>query len=158
VHITVIHIGSNVGKREKYLYACKVMLEETVGRITKSSMIYKTEAWGKKDQNEFLNQAFQIETQLGLEDLLAACQRIEARLERDRSIRWGPRTIDLDIIFYDRVSIDRNHLCVPHPRMHLRNFVLYPVAEIVPEYIHPVLLQTVLELKEASKDLSHVSV
>jgi len=158
VHIAILHIGSNLGNRKAYLAKCKFLLEEKVGKISKESKFYQTEAWGLKNQDDFINQAFVVETELNLQDLLYNCQHIEALLHRKREVRWGPRTIDIDIIFYNNEVVSDGDVVVPHPRMHERNFVLHPLAEIVPEYIHPILKKSVQELKSGSKDTSYVSI
>ncbi|WP_235297026.1 2-amino-4-hydroxy-6-hydroxymethyldihydropteridine diphosphokinase [Portibacter marinus] len=157
MHNAIIHIGSNLGNRKSFLSKCRFLLREKVGTILKSSSIYTTEAWGLKGQKEFLNQAFQMETELSLHELLKTCQEIENLLFRQREIPWGPRTIDIDIIFYDNEVTEDENVIIPHPRMHERNFVLHPLAEIVPEYVHPILKQSILQLKQNSKDPSYVS-
>jgi 2-amino-4-hydroxy-6-hydroxymethyldihydropteridine diphosphokinase len=158
MHKVILHIGSNVGNKLKYLAVCKRLIKEKIGRVVKSSSIFETEAWGLKNQDSFLNQAFEVSTNLGPESILEICQEIEALLSRERSVRWGPRTIDIDIIFYDNLIIEDDLLSIPHPRMHERNFVLIPLNEIAPQWEHPILNKSVHQLLEESQDKSHVSI
>ncbi|MCL4109842.1 UNVERIFIED_CONTAM: hypothetical protein GTU68_028751 [Idotea baltica] len=157
MHKAILHIGSNIESRIKNLELCAKYIGEKTGNIVKSSAIYETEAWGLKDQNSFLNQAFEIETSLDIYELLETCQEIELLLQRNREIRWGPRTIDIDIIFYDNLIINNEIIDLPHPRMHERNFVLFPLSEIIPEWHHPILNKSVIELKNNTQDESYVS-
>ncbi|WP_235295110.1 2-amino-4-hydroxy-6-hydroxymethyldihydropteridine diphosphokinase [Portibacter lacus] len=157
MHKAILHIGSNIGNRLKHLGLCKKFIEDKAGNVTKTSAIYETEAWGLKDQKSFLNQAFEIETELDIYELLSSCQEIEVLLHRKRDIRWGPRTIDIDIIFYDDLILKNEIIDLPHPRMHERNFVLFPLSEIVPEWHHPILKKSVAELKNNTQDDSYVS-
>jgi len=158
MHTAILHIGSNVGNRLKYLSVCKTLISQRIGAIENSSSVYETEAWGLKEQEAFLNQAFEVSTSLDILDLLSICQEIENTLNRTRSIKWGPRTIDIDIIFYDDLEIDEEKIQIPHPRMHERNFVLFPLYEIVPNWHHPTLGKSVKELKNESQDTSNVSI
>ncbi len=151
-HKTILHIGSNEGDARANLHRCIELISSLIGKVEQISSIYRTEAWGKLDQNDFLNQAISVKTSLSLNDLLSACQKIENLLKRQRTIKWGPRTIDIDIIFYDDEIIEEEDLIVPHPRMHERNFVLVPLSEIAPQLVHPILKKSVDELKEESED------
>jgi 2-amino-4-hydroxy-6-hydroxymethyldihydropteridine diphosphokinase len=126
------------------------------GPIQKQSTIYETEAWGMKDQPAFYNQALCIETTLSPEELMAMLLSIETSMGRERLIPLGPRTIDLDILYYNQTIIEAQGLIIPHPRLAARNFVLAPLVEIAPDFEHPVLKKTNFQLYEASTDTSVV--
>lgn len=134
-----ISIGSNIGDRAHYLRESMNLLnsrEDTV--VEKVSSIYETEPVGYTNQASFLNVVIQIRTALTAENLLAACQEIEQKLGRERTIRWGPRTVDLDILLYNEEKIETANLSVPHPRMAERAFVLVPLLEIAPNVKSPI--------------------
>lgn len=149
---TILHIGSNVGDAKANLERCVGLIEERIGTCKSLSSVYLTQAWGLENQNDFLNQALEIETLLSIEAVLETCMAIEAKMGREKNIKWGPRIIDIDIIFYGQEILESDNLIVPHPRMHDRNFVLYPLAEIIPEWLHPILGKSIAELKESSPD------
>lgn len=144
-----IGLGSNVGDRTSMLRGALGRLA-ALGRVDAVSSLYETEPWGKTDQPLFLNAACALETDLGPEPLLRELLRIEAELGRERSpeSRWGPRSIDLDLLLYDERELRLPGLVVPHPRLHERAFALVPLAEIAPEAIHPALHARVKDLAE----------
>ncbi|TDF91563.1 2-amino-4-hydroxy-6-hydroxymethyldihydropteridine diphosphokinase [Paenibacillus piri] len=127
-----IGLGSNIGDRERYLAEAIRQLEshEHV-RISGRSAIYETDPIGLTDQAPFLNMALELETTLRAEGLLAVMQQIEQNLGRTREVRWGPRTIDLDLLLYGDVAQDDPQLILPHPRMMERAFVLVPLVEVM---------------------------
>lgn len=134
-----ISIGSNIGDRLKHLKEAVRALHSHEGiSVLSVSSIYETEPVGYSDQADFLNLATGIETELSAHELLAVCQEIERELGRVRDVRWGPRTVDLDILLYNNDLIETEDLVVPHPRMHERAFVLIPLLEIAPAIGHPV--------------------
>ena len=135
-------IGGNMGERMANLAGAIDKLNIECGRITASSSIYETEAWGLKEQPAFLNQALVLETALGAEKLLEEILKIEIALGRKREIPLGPRIIDIDIIYFNDEIINSSNLTIPHPSMAERKFVLTPLAEIAPAYMHPILLKT----------------
>jgi len=135
-------IGGNMGDRMANLANARNSINIDCGHITASSSIYETEAWGYKEQPAFLNQALAIETTLEAEKLLEEILKIEIALGRKREIPLGPRIIDIDIIYYNDEIINSSALTIPHPSMSARKFVLIPLAEIAPAYIHPILLKT----------------
>ncbi len=152
----VLHIGSNLGNRTENIARAIASLQKRVGVITQQSAIYKTAAWGVENQPDFLNIALILETIMLPEEVLDAVLPIELEIGRIRNERWGPRLIDIDIMFYNDWRIDYPNLTIPHPRIHERNFVLIPLAEIIPHFVHPVLGRTILELKETCIDESDV--
>ncbi|GIN88370.1 2-amino-4-hydroxy-6-hydroxymethyldihydropteridine pyrophosphokinase [Heyndrickxia sporothermodurans] len=132
-NIAYLSIGSNIEDREKNLHeACGLLKCEKGVNILSVSSIYETDPVGYTDQGKFLNIAVKVETELIAEDLLDKCLQIEKEMGRIRKIRWGPRTIDLDILLYNNENIETEKLIVPHPRMHERAFVLVPLLEIDP--------------------------
>lgn len=129
-----IALGTNIEPRETYLKdALNEVVEESHTKIVKSSAIYETAPVGYLDQSNFLNMVIKVETSLASIDLLDYCQGIEQQLGRKRSIRNGPRTIDLDILLYNQENSNTERLILPHPRMQERAFVIIPLNEIEPD-------------------------
>lgn len=124
-------LGTNMGDRLNYLnQACRLLnLHENISLTNKSS-IYETKAWGYTEQNDFLNMCVEIETTLNAQELLKICNEIEEKLNRERVIRWGPRTIDIDILFFNDIILKEENLEIPHPRIQNRAFVLIPLMDI----------------------------
>lgn len=134
----VLGIGSNLGDRLDTLQRAVDLLNAEPGiRVTRSSRIFETEPVGGVDQPEFLNAVLEIDTDLEPHELLGATQRVESALGRTREIRWGPRTLDVDILLIDGRTIDDPDLTVPHPRMHERAFVLVPLLDLRPTPVLP---------------------
>jgi 2-amino-4-hydroxy-6-hydroxymethyldihydropteridine diphosphokinase len=145
-----IGIGSNLGdKKENIRKSIKFMEEKC--KIIKVSSLYKTEPIGYKNQDWFLNCTIKAETELKPLELLRFLQSIEKKLGRIRTIKNGPRTIDLDILFYNKKVINKRRLIIPHPRLHERAFVLDPLKEIAANFIHPVLKKPINELNSTKK-------
>jgi len=149
--IAYIGLGSNMGDK---LAACRRALEllTRAGRINRVSSFYCTEPVGYPDQEMFLNAVAELETDLSPLALLAACHVIEEELGRNRMFRWGPRTIDLDILLYGNQVVNTGELTIPHPLMAERRFVLTPLCEIAPAAVHPVSKKTVSHLLEELSD------
>ena len=139
-------IGGNLGDRAAYLQLAVKHIEALCGKITSSSSIYETAAWGNTNQPAFYNQAIQLMTPMAPEDLLEQLLAIEIEMGRVRTQKYGPRTIDLDILMIDDNVIDTQALTIPHPELHNRRFALLPLAEIAPSLFHPILDKSVSEL------------
>ncbi len=144
-----IGLGSNLGTREKNIQKAVDLLEKSPGvRVAKLSPFYETEPVGDVPQGKFINAVAEVYTALFAPGLLAVCRNIEDALGRVRTVKWGPRTIDLDILLYGEEVIQTKELTVPHPLMHEREFVLRPLSDIAPDAYHPVLEKTAQELLE----------
>ena len=144
-HTVFIALGTNLGNRLANLQAAiQSMPPEVI--VLAESHIYETPPWGYKDQPAFLNMVIKAETELEPEQLLQYLKELETELGREQSFHWGPRLIDLDILFYDDLVLDSPPLIIPHPRLHERAFVLVPLMELAPELIHPVFKKSVREL------------
>ena len=144
-----IALGSNMGDKKKYLEDAISALEHTpCCKISAVSSFLETEPYGVTDQDVFLNACLKLHTLLTPMELLDELHRIEKEAGRERLIHWGPRTLDLDIIFYDDLICSDNDLCIPHVEMHKRDFVLKPLHEIAPYMHHPANGKTVHEMLE----------
>jgi 2-amino-4-hydroxy-6-hydroxymethyldihydropteridine diphosphokinase len=127
-----LSLGSNLGDRQATLLAALDALDRGGARIIRRSSLYETGPVGKIDQPRFLNLVVEVATDLTPADLLALCQSVERELGRVRKERWGPRTLDIDILLYDRLTMQTPSLTIPHPEMTRRRFVLEPLLEIAP--------------------------
>jgi 2-amino-4-hydroxy-6-hydroxymethyldihydropteridine diphosphokinase len=152
LHTVYLHTGSNIGNRAGHLQHAVQRIEAEAGALIALSALYVTEPWGNTRQPEFLNQALCIHTALQPHELLRVLLAIETNMGRRRIEKWGERIIDLDIIFFDDRVIDTAGLHIPHRQAHLRNFVLAPLCEIAPDFVHPVLNKTIRQLLEESPD------
>ncbi len=142
-----IGLGSNLGNRKENITKAIEKLSKTSGiELVKQSSLIETEPYGKLDQPDFLNCVIIVKTDINPEHLLEICNKIENDLGRIRKEKWGPRTIDLDILFIDDYVIHTPDLVVPHPEVHLREFVLTSLNEIAPDFVHPVLNKTIKEI------------
>jgi len=152
-------VGSNIGDRVGYLQQANILLKDTAGiNVLASSSIYETEPVEIKDQEWFINAVLEIETTVDASSLLQECLRIEKQLGRDRSSekRWGPRTLDLDILFYGKEILSSESLQIPHPRMHERAFTLVPMLELNPDFEHPIIKKTIFEIHDELTDPEEV--
>ena len=144
--------GGNLGNRKENLSKAIELINQQCGIVTNASSLYETAAWGITDQPSFLNQALEISTQLNARQLMRKVLRVEKIMGRVRKEKLGPRSIDIDILFYENEVHDIRFLKIPHPELQNRRFVLVPLAEISPELQHPVLKRSVAELLEECPD------
>ncbi|NMA55321.1 MAG: 2-amino-4-hydroxy-6-hydroxymethyldihydropteridine diphosphokinase [Firmicutes bacterium] len=142
----IIALGSNIGNKEQNIKRALEKMKERGLRVTEISPLIETEPYGYQNQDTFLNGACIVKTNLSPLELLKLLQDIEQEMGRVRKIRWGPRNIDLDIIFYDDLIMDENELKIPHPDAHNRLFVLGPIYELAPFFVHPIYNKTVAQL------------
>lgn len=127
-----LSLGSNLGDRQQFLAQAVGSLGDSVRAV---SPVYETDPVGGPDQGRFLNLVVELDTDLDPRELLAVCHRLESGAQRVRNQRWGPRTLDVDIIWVDGVTVDEPDLQIPHPRWSVRTFVLAPLADLAPELV-----------------------
>jgi len=149
-------LGSNVGDRVANLRTAYDLIHRTIGKVAKYSHLYETEPWGNKEQEPFINQVIMINTTLDPRELLEAITKVERQMGRVKKEKWGPRIIDVDILFYGKRIIRDKGLDIPHPELHKRAFVLVPLLELAPEFEHPMLKKAIDELYMACDDQSDV--
>lgn len=148
-HTSFVGVGSNIGDRYKNILDAKKEIDSSSNcKVVKLSKIYETEPFGYLDQEKFLNCVFEIKTLLTPLQFIRSLLAIEKSLKRERVIHWGPRTIDLDILFYDNIITSFKEAVIPHPRLHERMFVLKPVCDLAPFYVHPVINERCYRLAE----------
>ena len=145
-------LGTNLGDRAARLARARASLAASAGELVAASAIYETAAWGLEDQPDYLNQVLAVETFLPPAALLAACHAAEQQQGRQRILRWGARSLDVDILFFGDEIINMPTLMVPHLALPFRRFTLVPLAETAPELGHPQLHQTIAELLAACPD------
>ena len=148
-------VGSNLGDKQENIRKAIELLQEKCA-VRAVSSLYSTEPVGFADQDWFLNGAVKIETELAPADLRSFLRSIEERLGKKSIRKNGPRTIDLDILFYGSRTINEADLTIPHPRLHERLFVLAPLGEICPDFVHPLLNRKIRELKSGMRDKHQV--
>lgn len=146
--IAYIALGSNIGDARVHFDGAAQRLSDH-GNVLKRSRLYRTKPWGFAEQADFTNAALMLETALSPAALMQALQDVEGQLGKVVVRENGPRTLDLDILFYDDVCLDAEGLVIPHPRAHERDFVLMPMCDIAPDWMHPSLQQTMCSLLEA---------
>jgi len=144
--------GGNIGDRLNYLSRAKEEIKKRCGNVLQMSSVYETAAWGNENQDVFLNQVVKIETFHRPEHVLNVILQIEEDLGRKRQIKFGPRTIDIDILFFNDEIITQHRLKIPHPQIQDRRFVLVPLNEIAAEKIHPLFNKTISELLSECTD------
>ena len=145
-------IGGNLGDRAAYLQMAQTKIADTCGNITNTSSIYETAAWGNTSQPSFYNQAIVVSTTLSPEALMDQLLSIELEMGRVRDQKYGPRTIDLDILMIDGLVFNTEKLTIPHPQMHNRRFALLPMVEVAPTLKHPLLDQSIEDLLQNCPD------
>ncbi|RXK50905.1 2-amino-4-hydroxy-6-hydroxymethyldihydropteridine diphosphokinase [Aquirufa rosea] len=152
-----LSLGGNLGNTLEIFKKVYPIIEKKIGVILRYSSIYRTKAWGNTDQADFLNQVIQIESSLSPQELLQKLLAIESELGRVRKQPWEARIIDLDILFYQDQIIQESHLQIPHPYISQRKFVLVPLAEIAPTWVHPILEKDIRTLLDECPDQSLVT-
>ncbi len=151
-NVVYLQLGSNLGDRENILINSKGKIEEYIGRIEKESSIYETASWGIEDQPLFLNQILVVKTSLDYCKIFFYIKKIEEKLGRTREKKWASRLIDIDIIFFNQEIIESPEVSIPHKQIASRRFVLEPLAEVAPGFMHPVHNKTVFELLNNCSD------
>lgn len=148
-HKVFIGLGSNMGERKEIIQNAITILDKYEAiRVKNRSSLIETEPWGNEDQSAFINCVCKIETWLSAKELMSLLLEIEKEFGRKRTSHWGPRTLDLDILFYDQLITDDPYIVIPHPLLHKRLFVLESLCELNPYIVHPLLRKRVIELKE----------
>ena len=145
-------LGSNLGNRQAILQKAFVLIEKRIGTVLLQSSYYESEPWGKTDQPDFLNQALVVNTKLSPQAVLNHALSIEQHLGRIRNEKWGARSIDIDLLYAETQVINSEHLVIPHPGIAQRRFVLVPLVEILPDFIHPVLNKNQKQLLDECED------
>lgn len=159
MHRIFLSLGGNLGDREEYLALTREQIKLQIGEIVSHSDIYESEPWGFSHNKAFLNQVIEVESSLSALCLLDICNKIENQLGRNRLKSVGEyeaRTVDIDILFFDSCIYTLPPLIVPHRHLHERMFVMEPLAQIAPQLIHPLLCQTIEELKGLCQDQGKV--
>ena len=149
-------IGGNMGDRENYLATCIQEIESRIGKIARKSAIYETASWGNTGQTPYLNQVLFLYTSLSPQNLLTECLSIEKRMGRRRTVKWDSRIIDIDILFYNQDIVNEDGLIIPHPLLQERKFVLIPLNDVAPSFMHPIYKKSMQELLKECKDILQV--
>lgn len=157
-NFAVILLGANIGDKEAMFKLVKKHLTENVGDCIRESAIYSSKPWGFEAQDDFINQLLVVETEFSAVDTLLRCQAIEKKCRRERHEGAGyeSRVIDIDLLYFNNDIIDSEQLTIPHPLLHKRRFALEPLCEIIPEYVHPILLKTNRQLLDECEDKGEV--
>ncbi|MDQ1332310.1 MAG: dihydroneopterin aldolase / 2-amino-4-hydroxy-6-hydroxymethyldihydropteridine diphosphokinase [Bacteroidota bacterium] len=150
-------IGSNLGKRDDNILEAIKKIRELIGPVVNSSSVYETKPWGFRSKNDFLNMVIEVDTKLKPSGLLGRLLMIESLLGRVRKgKKYTSRIIDIDILLYNDMVMENEVLVIPHPRMHERKFVLVPLCEIAPDFMHPLLKKSISELLKECPDKSKI--
>jgi 2-amino-4-hydroxy-6-hydroxymethyldihydropteridine diphosphokinase len=152
-----LSLGGNLGNTREIFEGAYPLIEKKIGKISVYSSIYQTQAWGPIPQADFLNQVLLVNTSLKAEACLAEILEIEREFGRERKERWGPRTLDLDILYYGDKVIAESDLSIPHPRIAERKFILTPLAEIAPTFTDPTSRKTMVTLLADCSDKGEVN-
>jgi 2-amino-4-hydroxy-6-hydroxymethyldihydropteridine diphosphokinase len=145
-------LGSNMGNRQQKILQATHLIEKKIGSVIRQSNLYQTAAWGKTNQPDFLNQVIVIETTLNADKTMQTILSIEEKLGRIRTVKNAARTIDIDILFFNKEIIRQKNLIVPHPEIQNRRFVLIPLNELSPNFKHPVLKKNIHQLLKICRD------
>lgn len=157
MNVVFLGLGGNMGDTELLLSKARKLIDSECGKLIKESSLYKSKSWGFESASFFLNQVIEINTEKSASELIQKLLEIETKLGRKREKGgYSDRVIDLDILLFNAEHIHKEHLIVPHPRMHLRKFVLLPLSEIAPELLHPTLGKTIRELLVICEDTADV--
>lgn len=156
MHTYYLHLGSNQGDRKEFLRKALELIKDNIGEITLKSDIYETEPWGIKEQENFLNMAIAVMSLKPAEAVLKSIKSLESQLDSRKEVKWGPRNIDVDILYCDDMIIKRNDLTIPHPHIYERNFVLIPLMDIAGDFTDPVHKLSIDELYDVCSDTSEV--
>jgi len=156
MHSYYLHLGSNQGDRNDFLQKALQLISEKIGTINIKSNIYETEPWGIKEQENFLNMAIEVKSTKSPEDVIQSIKSIESSLGSSKSVKWGPRNIDIDVLYCDDLIIESSEITIPHPHIQDRNFVLIPLLEIAGDFTDPVHKMTIDELYDLCKDTGEV--
>jgi 2-amino-4-hydroxy-6-hydroxymethyldihydropteridine diphosphokinase len=151
-----LSLGSNVGNRREQIVTATALISKRIGKVAKYSHFYETQPWGNTDQEPYVNQVIMINTYLDPRAMLEEIAKIEREMGRERKEKWGPRTLDIDILFYGKRVIRDKGLEIPHPQLHKRAFVLVPMMELDAELEHPVLHMAIDQLYMDCEDNSEV--
>lgn len=157
MHKVFLSLGGNLGDRFANLEKALAAITDKIGIVVAVSSIYETKAWGIENQPDFLNQVILVETTLSPMETLETALAIELEMGRVREQKWYTRIIDIDLLFFENEIITSEKLTLPHPFISQRNFVLAPLAEIAPDYIHPVLQTSISHLYRNCEDSLAVS-
>jgi 2-amino-4-hydroxy-6-hydroxymethyldihydropteridine diphosphokinase len=158
LHTVYLLLGANLGDRRKNLLLAQYYIRQFCGNIAGTSCIYVTEPWGNHNQPDYYNQSLLLHTGKSPFQLLNALRRIEKKLGRRTKNQNSARTLDIDILFYDDIIFQTSKLSIPHPRLHLRNFTLKPLAELNKDLLHPVFNKTIAGLQKDCADTGKVSI
>ena len=151
-----LQLGSNMGEREEYLQNASGILATEIGSVQKKSKVYESTPWGAENQNNYLNQVLQINSEYSAMEVLERVLKIEDKIGRVRNEKWGERIIDIDILLFNDLILEEEGICIPHIHLHNRRFVLIPLNEIAPSFIHPKYNKTINKLLSECKDIDSV--
>jgi 2-amino-4-hydroxy-6-hydroxymethyldihydropteridine diphosphokinase len=157
INLTYLSIGSNIGDRIKNLSSSRLAIEKQVGNLVYESKVYETEPWGYKEQGFFLNQVVFVKTYFNPYRLLETCKKIERDMGRSTNGKWRERIIDIDILYFNNSIVKKNNLLIPHKFLHERKFILKPLNDIAPNFLHPKILKTTSNLLNECRDNSTVN-
>ena len=159
MNVAYLCLGGNIGNRETSIQLAVSEINQRVGKVISASRIYQTEAWGVENQQAYLNVCLEISTELSSLELIHTLLDIEKQYGRERNANelYASRTIDIDILFYNNEIIGNKNLTIPHPRLHLRKFVLIPLCDIIPNYLHPILNKSIFNLLNECDDTLEVT-